>query len=139
MWRSSLYFITSTDGRVVARWFTYLHTKNPNLGKFGGPWNGKSWHILWPLGIVCCHLVSLSRLGIFAPRKIWQPWMGVWEGHVCFLFFSARIMHGTHVKKKWLCPASHWLVSVEWEHYLLPPELSFLKGAKQKLWSSTES
>jgi hypothetical protein len=37
----------------------YLHTKNPNLGIFGGPWNGKCWYFkvhlkyftaLWPFG-----------------------------------------------------------------------------------------
>jgi hypothetical protein len=31
------------------------------------------WYNLWPLDIVCGHLVHLSHFGIFGPRKIWQP------------------------------------------------------------------
>jgi hypothetical protein len=37
----------------------YFQTKNPNLGIFGGPWNGKCWYILWQLGILDSHLVHL--------------------------------------------------------------------------------
>jgi hypothetical protein len=32
------------------------------------------WHISWPFGIVCGHLVYFSRFGMLRPRKIWQPW-----------------------------------------------------------------
>jgi hypothetical protein len=32
------------------------------------------WYNLWPFGIVCSHLVYFSRVGMFGPRKIWQPW-----------------------------------------------------------------
>jgi hypothetical protein len=31
------------------------------------------WYNLWPLGIVCGHLVYFLRFGMFGPRKIWQP------------------------------------------------------------------
>jgi hypothetical protein len=31
------------------------------------------WYKLWPLGIVCGHLVQFSHFGTFGPRKIWQP------------------------------------------------------------------
>jgi hypothetical protein len=53
---------------------------------FGGPCNGKSWHILWPFGLFYGHwkyLMDISYIlwlfGIFSlfwyfvPRKIWQP------------------------------------------------------------------
>jgi hypothetical protein len=33
------------------------------------------WYNLCPLGIVCGHLLYFSRLGMFGPRKIWQPWL----------------------------------------------------------------
>jgi hypothetical protein len=39
------------------------------------------WYILWPFGIVCGHLVYISRFGMFVPRKIWQPCHG--EGKKC--------------------------------------------------------
>jgi hypothetical protein len=46
---------------------------------FGGPWNGKYWNILWPLGILVGYLVyfnaiwySLSSFGIFFP--FWYVW-----------------------------------------------------------------
>jgi hypothetical protein len=29
----------------------YFQSKNPLLGKFVGPWNGKFWYILWSFGI----------------------------------------------------------------------------------------
>jgi hypothetical protein len=32
-------------------------------------------YILCPFGIVCVHVVYFSRLGMFGPRKIWQPWL----------------------------------------------------------------
>jgi hypothetical protein len=32
------------------------------------------WYNLWPLSVVCCHLVHCLRFGMFGPRRIWQPW-----------------------------------------------------------------
>jgi hypothetical protein len=32
------------------------------------------WYNLWPIGIVCGHLLYFSQFGKFGPRKIWQPW-----------------------------------------------------------------
>jgi hypothetical protein len=64
----------------VARWYRYLHTKNPSLEIFWRALEWKNvylmsiWHALRPLGI--CILWSF---GIFSPfwyvvhRKIWQP------------------------------------------------------------------
>jgi hypothetical protein len=64
----------------------FSRPKIQNLGKFGGP--GKClhvcmtiwytyfpaiWHILWPFGRVCGHLVYFFHCGIFGPRKIRQP------------------------------------------------------------------
>jgi hypothetical protein len=34
-----------------------FQTKNPNLGKFGGTWNGKCWYIFWSFGIFYGQLV----------------------------------------------------------------------------------
>jgi hypothetical protein len=31
------------------------------------------WYNLWPFGIFCGHLLYISQLGKFGPRKIWQP------------------------------------------------------------------
>jgi hypothetical protein len=31
-------------------------------------------YVLGPFGIICDNLVYFSQLGIFGPRKIWQPW-----------------------------------------------------------------
>jgi hypothetical protein len=31
------------------------------------------WYNLWPVDIVCGHLVYFSQFGMFRPRKIWQP------------------------------------------------------------------
>jgi hypothetical protein len=31
------------------------------------------WYNLWPFGMVCGHLVYFLHLGMFGPRKIWQP------------------------------------------------------------------
>jgi hypothetical protein len=64
-----------------------FHTKNPNLGKFGGSCNGRFGYILWPFGPfsdhivyfwqygkLCGHLVYFARFSTFiVPRKIWQP------------------------------------------------------------------
>jgi hypothetical protein len=33
------------------------------------------WYNLWTFGIICGHLVYISRFGMFGPRKIWQPWL----------------------------------------------------------------
>jgi hypothetical protein len=33
---------------------------------------------VWPFGIVCGHLVYISRFGMFGPRKIWQPCFRPW-------------------------------------------------------------
>jgi hypothetical protein len=30
----------------------FFETKNPNLGSFGGPCNGKCWYILWIFGLI---------------------------------------------------------------------------------------
>jgi hypothetical protein len=65
----------------------YFHTKNFNFGTFWRVLECKLlayfydhleyfttiWYILWPLGIVCVHLVLIYRFGMFGPRKIWQP------------------------------------------------------------------
>jgi hypothetical protein len=32
------------------------------------------WNNLWPLHIVCGHLLYFSQFGMLGPRKIWQPW-----------------------------------------------------------------
>jgi hypothetical protein len=32
------------------------------------------WHNLWPFDLVCGHWYIISCLGMFGPRKIWQPW-----------------------------------------------------------------
>jgi hypothetical protein len=37
----------SVTGRV-ARWYL-IKPKIPVWVNFGGPWNGKGWHILWPI------------------------------------------------------------------------------------------
>jgi hypothetical protein len=40
----------------VARWFIFI-SKIPIWVNFGGPWNWKWWHILWPFGVFCGHLL----------------------------------------------------------------------------------
>jgi hypothetical protein len=64
----------------------YLKTqKIPPRVYFGGPWNGKCWYILLPIGIIygrfvyvmyvwpfvvlCGPLVYFSRFGLFVPRR----------------------------------------------------------------------
>jgi hypothetical protein len=48
---SALIILLSVQvGSRVARWYI-SKPKLPNLGKFGGPWNGKSCYVLWPFGI----------------------------------------------------------------------------------------
>jgi hypothetical protein len=61
----------------VARWFTYFETKNSNLVKFRGPWNGKYGYIFWAWYIsmhVYFYDIFFPRFGMFGQRKIWQPW-----------------------------------------------------------------
>jgi hypothetical protein len=31
------------------------------------------WYNIWPIRIVCGHLIYFFRFGMFGPRKIWQP------------------------------------------------------------------
>jgi hypothetical protein len=31
------------------------------------------WYNLWQFGIVCGHWVYFFHIGMFGPRKIWQP------------------------------------------------------------------
>jgi hypothetical protein len=38
---------------------------------------------LWPFGIVCGHLLYFSRFGMFGPRKICQPCLGIDSGPKC--------------------------------------------------------
>jgi hypothetical protein len=60
-----------------------FQTKNPNLGKFWGPFNVgifydyleyfmAIWYALWPFGIACGHLLYFSQFGMFGQRKFWQ-------------------------------------------------------------------
>jgi hypothetical protein len=85
----------------VARCF--FKPKIPIWEHFGGPCNGNFRYLYfmaicnilrpfgipnwWPFGIVFGHLVYFSNLGMFGPRKIWQPW---WQQqkdpHFLFLF-----------------------------------------------------
>jgi hypothetical protein len=47
------------------------------------------WYNLWPLGIVCGHLLYFPRLGMFGPRKIWQPLLrDRCYGHIFLQFLS---------------------------------------------------
>jgi hypothetical protein len=46
------------------------------------------WHNVWPFGIVSCHLVYFSRIGMFGPRKIWQPWVLSGEPFVAASFVA---------------------------------------------------
>jgi hypothetical protein len=65
-----------------------------------------NWYNLWPIGIVCDHLVFFSRFGMFVPRKIWQPSFLPLEFYDCELqlqrwriktytsvFFSKQLCH----------------------------------------------
>jgi hypothetical protein len=50
----------------VARWYVF----KPKISiwvNFGGPWNGKGWHTVWPFGIYYGHLVYFMAIGIFFP------------------------------------------------------------------------
>jgi hypothetical protein len=64
--------------------------KNPRLGKFWRVLEWKMlvfydyleyftsiWYYLWPFGMIFGHLVLFSQIGMFGPRKIWQPWRGL--------------------------------------------------------------
>jgi hypothetical protein len=31
------------------------------------------WHILWPIGMLCCHMGCFSTFWYVATLKIWQP------------------------------------------------------------------
>jgi hypothetical protein len=31
------------------------------------------WYNLWSFGIICGQLVYFSQVGVFGPKKIWQP------------------------------------------------------------------
>jgi hypothetical protein len=69
------------------------------------------WYNLWPFGIVCGHLIYFLRVGIFGPRKIWQPWCREliltknWLDHTLGDFItnssghSGRQHHSTLMKK----------------------------------------
>jgi hypothetical protein len=46
----------------VARWYVFK-PKILILVSFVGPWNEKSWYILWPFGIHYINLVFLRPLG----------------------------------------------------------------------------
>jgi hypothetical protein len=83
---------------IVARWYIFK-PKLPIWVKFGGPWMENVvifydhleyilviWYKLWPFGIVCGHLVYFLRLGMFWPRKMWQPWGRCYDYN--FLRFS---------------------------------------------------
>jgi hypothetical protein len=48
----SLLILTDDDGGIQGCQMANFHTKNPNLGNFVGPRNGKGWYIL-------CHLVYI--------------------------------------------------------------------------------
>jgi hypothetical protein len=58
----------------------FSNQKIPILVKFGGPWNGKCYYILWPFGILYGHLVqfmalySLWSFGTFF--RFWYVWTG---------------------------------------------------------------
>jgi hypothetical protein len=45
----------------VARWHIFK-SKIPMSVNFGGSWNGKCWHILWPSGTFYCHLVHFTDI-----------------------------------------------------------------------------
>jgi hypothetical protein len=65
----------------VARWHSFK-PKVPIWVNFGGPYNGRCWHIFWqfgllylhPFGVFYVHLVHLFPFWYVACRKIWQPW-----------------------------------------------------------------
>jgi hypothetical protein len=48
------------------------------------------WYILWPFGIVCGHLVYFSRIGMFRPREIWQPWF---HPYVCISPLDDNVLY----------------------------------------------
>jgi hypothetical protein len=78
-------------------------------------------NILRPFGIVCGHLVYVSRFGMFGPRKIWQPWSaprfpwdfssvllralvffdGLWFASVARLHCDTYILVPRDENKKW--------------------------------------
>jgi hypothetical protein len=64
----------------------FFKPKIPIWQSFGGPWNGKGWYILRPVGIYYVHLVHFiaiwkfsgnlvyfTSFWYFVSRKIWQP------------------------------------------------------------------
>jgi hypothetical protein len=70
------------------------------LGNFLGPFNGRSWYILWSFGLSYGSLEFLWPFGKFygqlvhlfpfwyviQPRKIWQPCSGIkLPNRVCFV------------------------------------------------------
>jgi hypothetical protein len=69
----------------VARWYIFI-PKISFWEYYGRPWNGKFcktfcrldifiaiWHILWPIGMLCCHMGCFSTFWYVATLKIWQP------------------------------------------------------------------
>jgi hypothetical protein len=62
IWRLSSVVVGGPIESRVARWFIF----KPKLQiwvNFGGPWNGKYWHILWPFEIYYGHLVYYISFG----------------------------------------------------------------------------
>jgi hypothetical protein len=67
----------------------YFHAKNTKIWvKFGGPWNGKGWYIIWPFGIYSSHLEY-----ILAIRNILWPF-----GNLVVIWYIFPIMENC-VKK----------------------------------------
>jgi hypothetical protein len=48
-------------------------TKNPNLGQFWGPYNGKCLYILWPFGIFTAIWYNLWPFGIVCGHLVYFP------------------------------------------------------------------
>jgi hypothetical protein len=63
----------------VARWYVF-EPKIQIRESFGGPWNEKSWYILWPFGIrmlhqfgICYdHSVIFGQFGIISPVLVFK-------------------------------------------------------------------
>jgi hypothetical protein len=56
----------------------YLKTKNPNLGIFWRPWNGKCWYILRTFGIIYYHFVWCM---------MYDVWWCLWSFGILYQFW----------------------------------------------------
>jgi hypothetical protein len=89
---SSQIILVPTKAKMV-----YFHTKNPNLGIFGEPWNGHFLYILCQYGIFYCHLVYFMAM-----RYILWP-CGIFYGHLVHIFCGHLVLFFRLCTKMYPC------------------------------------